>query len=150
MDWPSIPLVRATLRGERQLSTAITDPFPFSAAAAFALIAALLTIPTNVAYTLASAGIAALASFISLIAFAVDIALYVHVKNQMSKLTQGLADTDTTPGTSMGQINSDFALIALHCSLLDDHGLRHRAGSILRLDLLGSQRGPYVQRFQLL
>lgn len=61
-------------------------------------IALMLSFSTHVTMTLLASLIAFLASLLTLIAFAIDIALFVYVKHQMKKLDGVIANTDTGPG----------------------------------------------------
>lgn len=62
-------------------------------------IALLLSFSTHVTMTLLSSLISFLAALLTLIAFAIDIALYAYVKHQMKKLDGVIANTNTGPGT---------------------------------------------------
>ncbi|KAI8992788.1 hypothetical protein BD414DRAFT_482207 [Trametes punicea] len=61
-------------------------------------IALLLSLSTHVLFTLLASLTAFLAALLTLIAFAIDIALYAWLKHQMSKLAGVGSNTDTAPG----------------------------------------------------
>ncbi|RDX46082.1 hypothetical protein OH76DRAFT_1407437 [Lentinus brumalis] len=67
-------------------------------AAGVTLIAFILSLSTHVTMTLLASLTAFLAALITLIAFAVDIALYAFVKHEMGKLNGVSTNTDTAPG----------------------------------------------------
>ncbi len=62
------------------------------------LIAFILSLSTHVTMTLLASLTAFLAALLTLIAFAVDIALYAFVKHEMGKLNGVSTNTDTAPG----------------------------------------------------
>ncbi len=64
------------------------------------LIAFILSLSTHVTMTLLASLTAFLAALLTLIAFAVDIALYAFVKHEMGKLNGVSTNTDTAPGES--------------------------------------------------
>ena len=64
-------------------------------------IALLLSLSTHVTFTLLASLVSFLAALLTLIAFAVDIALYAYVKHQMGKLAGVESNTDTAPGESL-------------------------------------------------
>ncbi|KAJ3513696.1 hypothetical protein NLJ89_g2810 [Agrocybe chaxingu] len=68
---------------------------PVAAAATF--VALLLSLSTHITVTLLASLVSFLAALITLIAFAIDIALYALVRNEMKKLEIG-ANTNTAPG----------------------------------------------------
>ncbi|OSD03824.1 hypothetical protein PYCCODRAFT_1434221 [Trametes coccinea BRFM310] len=61
-------------------------------------IALLLSLSTHVTATLLASLTAFLAALLTLIAFAIDIALYAWVKHQVGKLDGVASNTDTAPG----------------------------------------------------
>ena len=61
-------------------------------------IALLLSLSTHVTFTLLASLASFLAALLTLIAFAIDIALYAWVKHQMGKLDGVGSTTDTAPG----------------------------------------------------
>ncbi|KAH9886961.1 hypothetical protein C8Q73DRAFT_266718 [Cubamyces lactineus] len=61
-------------------------------------IALLLSLSTHVTFTLLASLVSFLAALLTLIAFAIDIALYAYVKHQMGKLDGVASNTDTAPG----------------------------------------------------
>ncbi|KAI0776639.1 hypothetical protein BD413DRAFT_610250 [Trametes elegans] len=61
-------------------------------------IALLLSLSTHVTFTLLASLVSFLAALLTLIAFAIDIALYAWVKHQMGKLDGVASNTDTAPG----------------------------------------------------
>ncbi|EIW56840.1 uncharacterized protein TRAVEDRAFT_151472 [Trametes versicolor FP-101664 SS1] len=61
-------------------------------------VALLLSFSTHVTFTLLASLTAFLAATITLVAFAIDIALYVFVKHEVGKLAGVSANTDTAPG----------------------------------------------------
>ncbi|CDO69953.1 hypothetical protein BN946_scf184836.g27 [Trametes cinnabarina] len=61
-------------------------------------IALLLSLSTHVTFTLLASLTAFLAALLTLIAFAIDIALYAWVKHQVGKLDGVGSNTDTAPG----------------------------------------------------
>lgn len=63
-------------------------------------VALLLSFSTHVTFTLLASLTAFLAATITLVAFAIDIALYVFVKHEVGKLAGVSANTDTAPGAS--------------------------------------------------
>ena len=67
-------------------------------AAAVTFIAFLLSFSHHITVTLIASLFSFLAAFLTLIAFAIDIALYVFVKHQMGKLTGVIEHTNTAPG----------------------------------------------------
>ena len=64
------------------------------------LIALLLSLSTHITMTLLASLTSFLAALLTLIAFAIDIALYAFVKHQMAKLTGVIEHTRTGPGAS--------------------------------------------------
>jgi len=68
------------------------------AAAGLTFFAFLLSLSTHVTVTLFAALVSFLAAILTLIAFAIDIALYAFVKHQMAKLAGVKENTDTGPG----------------------------------------------------
>ncbi|KAK7677146.1 hypothetical protein QCA50_019855 [Cerrena zonata] len=80
-------------------------------AAGVTFIALMLSFSTHVTMTLLASLIAFLASLLTLIAFAIDIALFVYVKHQMKKLDGVIANTDTGPGFWMTFVS--FILLCL-------------------------------------
>lgn len=66
-------------------------------AAVVTFLALLLSFSTHVTVTLVASLVSFLAALITLIAFAIDIALYAYVKHEMKKLNVG-ANTITAPG----------------------------------------------------
>ena len=62
------------------------------------LIAFLLSLSSHVTLTLLASLTSFLAALLTLIAFAVDIALFAFVKHEMGKLDSVDASTDTAPG----------------------------------------------------
>lgn len=71
---------------------------PRSIACAMTFIAFLLSLSTHVTVILLASLASFLAALLTLIAFAIDIALYVFVKNRMAKLTGVIEHTNTAPG----------------------------------------------------
>ena len=69
-------------------------------AAAVTGIALLFSFSTHVTVTLISSLLSFLAAFITLIAFAVDIALFAFVKKKVDDLSDVSGDAVTGPGTS--------------------------------------------------
>jgi len=67
-------------------------------AAAVTFIALLLSFSTHITVTLVASIVSFLAATITLIAFAIDIALYAYVKHQMKKIPGAGANTLTGPG----------------------------------------------------
>ena len=64
------------------------------------LIAFLLSLSTHVTFTLLASLTSFLAAVLTLIAFAVDIALYAFVKHEVGKLSGVGSNTNTAPGES--------------------------------------------------
>ena len=64
------------------------------------LIALLLSLSTHITMTLLASLTSFLAALLTLIAFAIDIALYVFVKHEMAKLVGVIEHTHTAPGAS--------------------------------------------------
>lgn len=62
------------------------------------LIAFLLSLSTQVTVILLASLASYLAALLTLISFAIDIALYVFVKQQMEKLSGVIEHTNTGPG----------------------------------------------------
>lgn len=75
-------------------------PLTFGLAAGLTGIAFLLSLSTHVTFTLLASLVSFLAALLTLIAFAIDIALYAFVKHQMGKLTGVIQHTNTGPGAS--------------------------------------------------
>ncbi|KAH9856121.1 hypothetical protein C2E23DRAFT_810183 [Lenzites betulinus] len=67
-------------------------------ATAITFIALLLSFSSHVTVTLMASLVSFLAALLTLIAFAIDIALYVFVKHQMGKLDGVSSNTNTAPG----------------------------------------------------
>jgi hypothetical protein len=63
-------------------------------------IALILSLSTHITVTLLASIMSFLAALITLIAFAIDIALYAFVKHEMKKLTNVESNTNTAPGQS--------------------------------------------------
>jgi hypothetical protein len=75
-----------------------TQPLSFSATAV-TFIAFLLSFSTHISVTLISSLVSFLAAFLTLIAFAIDIALFAFVHHEAGKVNDVGADTNTAPGT---------------------------------------------------
>ena len=75
-------------------------PPPCVAAAGLTLVAFVLSLSSQVTLTLLASLASFLAALLTLIAFAIDIALYAFVKSQMGKLTGVIEHTRTGPGAS--------------------------------------------------
>ena len=63
-------------------------------------IALLLSLSSHITVTLLASIVSFLAALITLIAFAIDIALFAFVKHEMKKLTGVRSNTNTAPGQS--------------------------------------------------
>jgi SUR7/PalI family len=63
-------------------------------------IALLLSLSSHITVTLLASIVSFLAALITLIAFAIDIALFAFVKHEMKKLTGVSSNTNTAPGQS--------------------------------------------------
>jgi hypothetical protein len=70
-----------------------------SAAAGVTFLALLASLSTHLTVQLIASVLSFLAAVITLIAFAIDIALYVYIKHQVHKLAQVDGSTNTAPGT---------------------------------------------------
>jgi len=75
------------------------------------LIAFLLSLSTHVTFTLLASLTSFLAALLTLIAFAIDIALYAYVKHQMGKLSGVNEHTNTAPAFWMTFVS--FILLCL-------------------------------------
>lgn len=75
-------------------------------AAGMSLIALLFSLSAHMTARLLAALAAFLASIITLIAFATDIALFAYVKEKASKLDGTTTTTDTAPGTLSAPLHS--------------------------------------------
>lgn len=64
-------------------------------------IALLLSLSAHVTFTLLASLTAFLAALLTLIAFAIDIALYAFVKHHIGKLDGVSSNIDTAPGASL-------------------------------------------------
>jgi hypothetical protein len=67
-------------------------------ATAVAFVALLLSCSTHITVTLLASIVSFVAALITLIAFAIDIALYAFVKHEMKKLVDVSPNTVTGPG----------------------------------------------------
>lgn len=67
-------------------------------ATAATFIAFLLALSTHLTVTLIASLVSFLAALLTLIAFAIDIALYVHVRREVKKLDVAGTNTNTGPG----------------------------------------------------
>lgn len=72
-----------------------------SLGAGVTLIAFGLSLSTHLTLRLCASLVSFLAATLTLIAFAIDIALYAYVKHQMGKLSGAKLDTDTAPGLNL-------------------------------------------------
>ena len=76
------------------------------AACGLTFVAFILSLSTQVTVALLASLASFLAALLTLIAFAIDIALYVYVKHQMGKLTGVIEHTNTAPGASLSPFHS--------------------------------------------
>ena len=91
--WLFIQWVRTDLLIPQYGSDKHLDP-----AAGVTLLACLLSMSFNPTMTLLACLMSFLAALITLIAFAIDVALLVWVKHQMGELSGVTSDTNPTPG----------------------------------------------------
>ncbi|EPQ55636.1 pali-domain-containing protein [Gloeophyllum trabeum ATCC 11539] len=80
-------------------------------ATAVTFIALLLSFSTHVTVTLLASIVSFLAALLTLIAFAIDIALYAYVHHEMGKLS-GSVNTDTAPGFWLTFVSLILLLLA--------------------------------------
>ncbi|KAJ3481103.1 hypothetical protein NLI96_g7888 [Meripilus lineatus] len=76
------------------------------------LIAFGLSLSTHLTLRLCASLVSFLAATLTLIAFAIDIALYAYVKHQMGKLSGAKLDTDTAPAFWMTFVSLILLLLA--------------------------------------
>lgn len=88
-------------------------------------IALLLSLSTHVTVALLASLASFLAALLTLIAFAIDIALYVFVKHQMAKLVGVVEHTDTAPGASFSPVARRRPTDTRAHSVLDDVRVVH-------------------------
>lgn len=76
-------------------------------AAGVTLVAFILSLSTHVTFMLLASLVSFLAALLTLIAFAIDIALYAFVKHQFGKLTGVNEHTSTAPGAQVSVVYID-------------------------------------------
>lgn len=76
-------------------------------------VALILSLSTHITLTLLASIVSFLAALITLIAFAIDIALFAFVKHEMNKLTNVDSNTNTAPGQSYQIIANNGADVIL-------------------------------------
>lgn len=111
-------------------------------------IALLLSFSQHVTVTLVASLFSFLAALLTLIAFAIDIALFAFTKHEMNKLNIG-ASTITGPGTSF-PLSPPHTCSQRHCAcrLLADVRHAHPAAPRGLHRLLRAQARPHVWRGQ--
>ena len=119
-----------------------SDTFPPPLAAIVSFVALLLSFSTHITVTLLASLISFLAATITLIAFAVDIALFAFVKHEVGTLNNSSFTTNTAPAFWM-TFASFILLLLAGCTVCFG---RRRQGR--RLDAASaSESGPYRSRF---
>lgn len=107
-------------------------------AAAVSFIALLLSFSTHITVTLIASLVSFLAAVLTLIAFAIDIALFAFVKHQVGTLNNSSFTTNTAPAFWM-TFTSFILLVLAGCTVC--FGRRRQT----RLD--AAEPGPYSARF---
>ena len=131
-------LFTQSVRHRRLISTGLFRLAP-PLAAAVSFIALLLSFSTHITATLLASLASFLAATITLIAFAVDIALFAFVKHRVGTLSNSTFTTNTAPAFWM-TFASFILLLLAGCTVC--FGRRRQTS---RLD--AAEPGPYTSRF---
>jgi len=115
-------------------------------AAGVAFIALILSLSTHITLTLLASIMSFLAALITLIAFAIDIALFAFVKHEMKKLTNIDSNTNTAPGFWLTFVS--FILLLLAGCTVCFGRRRDRMSSATRRTYPMSQKPGLFGRFR--
>ncbi|KAK1216735.1 hypothetical protein PQX77_020622 [Marasmius sp. AFHP31] len=114
-------------------------------ATAVTFIALLLSFSTHVTVTLISSIVSFLAALLTLIAFAVDIALYAFLKHEAKKVNNVRADTKTAPGFWLTFVSLILLLLA-GCTVCFGRRKDRMAGA--NAYPMTEKKAPFWQRFR--
>ncbi|KAG7087714.1 hypothetical protein E1B28_013661 [Marasmius oreades] len=117
-------------------------------ATAVTFIAFLLSFSTHVTITLISSVVSFLAALITLIAFAVDIALYAFLKHEAGNVNDVRANTKTAPGFWLTFVSLILLLLA-GCTVCFGRRRDRMAGaSSPAYPMSSTKKRPFWQRFR--
>jgi len=115
-------------------------------ATAVTLLALLFSLSTHITVTLIASLMSFLAALLTLIAFAIDIALFALVKHEMNKLDIG-ANTITAPGFWMTFVTLILLLLA-GCTVCFGRRRDRMAGATTTSYPMSSTKGGFFSRFR--
>lgn len=115
-------------------------------ATAVTFIAFLLSFSTHISVTLISSLVSFLAAFLTLIAFAIDIALFAFVHHEAGKVNDVGADTNTAPGFWLTFVSLILTLLA-GCTVCFGRR-RDRMAGATSPDYPVSEKRGFLSRFR--
>ncbi|KAG1740181.1 uncharacterized protein EDB91DRAFT_1053405 [Suillus paluster] len=115
-------------------------------AASVAFVALLLSISQHITITLVASLVSFLAALLTLIAFAINIALYAYVKHEMGTLNID-ATTVTGPGFWLTFVSLLLLLLA-GCTVCFGRRRDRMAGATTDSYQLGNSKGGFLSRFR--